>query len=1591
MRDIAIIGMSCRFPGARDLTDFWRLASSTERQFRPVPAARWDHSRYFDPDDRRSDSKSYTDRVAYLDRVDEFDAVHYRMSPRRVRNTDPQHRLLLDVAREAVQDAGWERRPYDAVNTGVYFALSSAEFNQLTPGAAGIDPYAVPGSLLNMAAATVSQHFDLGGPSFTVDSACSSGLTALHEAVTALRAGVCTEALVGGAYLSLAPVGLVGFSRVGALSTAGVCRPFDRRADGFVLGEGVGVVVLRPLAAALAAGDRVYAVIRGIGCSNDGTADGPMTPREDGQVRAMTRAYSDAGVAPGSVGLIEAHGTATVVGDRVELSSLTRVRAGDDAARPVPPAYLTSIKALVGHALTASGLASLIKTTLALHHGTIPPQPATDVEDAARLERAGLRLPATAVPWPADPATPRRAGINSFGFGGTNVHVVLEEAPEPPAPEPAEPRPELFVFTAGTIERLDGYLRRFLDWADREGLGTADDLTRLAATLGTRRPLRARLAIVAASWPELRARIEAALPRLAGTDTGRLDDGVYLARSTVRDAARVVAFVYPGQGSQRPDMLRDLYDRFPVFAAAANRLDDRVRTGSGFSALDAVYGADADTEAGRHRLTGTDVCQPALGILGVAATRLLARCGVTPDVALGHSVGEFPAAVAAGALPDDAAVTMMARRGAAMRAAEATERGGMLAVQAGPDRVAELLDGIAGLWPACYNHPRQTVVAGTVAALAEFEQRLAAERIGSQPLTVSNAFHTPLLDSARDEIRAAVPAAAILPPTRTFVSSVSGTGGAQPAELAELWRRHAGAPVRFADAARTAYQAGARIFVQVLGGSALLRTVRQNLRGRTDCHYVSVTGEGPDDARSFLTGLAQLVTLGVDVDGSGITAAPGRLLSPPVTPLANRSYPTPPWPDVDALLHPETDPAGQLAGRTGAGDPAGVRSNGATVPVRPGPPAADATAGAPNAAGRPKPPQAPAGSRPPDASSARAGSRPTQVPVAASQEDQPVSELVNLFREQIALLRSLDPGATNASRAAAEPDRPQPDAATADRRLVGAADPRLVAAAADPRPVATPAPGSAVMSGRDEVATVVYREVARISAFPVDHFTGTELLVQELGFDSLMVTELLSALTRIWPALAGAGTDLPARPTLREMVDAIAEIVRPGDTVPAAAAALGGHPPAAPAPDPTPPAVSEPRPPEPGPGAVTPERGLADMPELAGHDEELARLGRNPYFLTHEGNARQTTRIDGQELVSFSSYNYLGLSGHPQVNEAVFEAVRRYGTSVSASRFLSGNRPLHDELEVELAALLGAEACLAMVSGHATNVSVIGHLVGPGDLIVHDELAHDSILQGCALSGATRRPFAHNDPAALDAVLGRHRPRHRRCLVVVEGVYSMDGDIAQLPELIAVKQRHGALLMVDEAHSIGTVGANGGGVGEHFDVDRSTVDIWSGTLSKSLASCGGYVAGARTLIEYLRYTVPGFVYSVGMTPANTAAALGALRAMRAEPARLARLTANSRLFLDLARKAGIDTGTSRDSPVVPCIVGDSARCLALCHALFDRGISVNPIMYPGVPEELARLRFFVTSEHTTEQLERTVQVVAEELGRLRTPLAPTPA
>lgn len=394
-----------------------------------------------------------------------------------------------------------------------------------------------------------------------------------------------------------------------------------------------------------------------------------------------------------------------------------------------------------------------------------------------------------------------------------------------------------------------------------------------------------------------------------------------------------------------------------------------------------------------------------------------------------------------------------------------------------------------------------------------------------------------------------------------------------------------------------------------------------------------------------------------------------------------------------------------------------------------------------------------------------------------------------------------------------------------------------------------------------------------------------------------------------------------------------------------------------------------------------------DFPEVRQFEERLSAITGSgadfPYFRVHQGTIRDTTVVDGRGYLSFGSYNYLGLSGHPAVNEAAQRAVERYGTSVSASRVLSGERELTIRLEQALARFLGVPDCLALVSGHATNVTAIGHLVGAGDLVLHDALAHDSILQGCALSGAARRPFAHNDMEQLEHLLRLNRSRFRRVLIAVEGAYSMDGDLVDLPAVIALKKQYGALLMVDEAHSIGTVGRLGRGVGEFFDVDRADVDLWMGTLSKAFASCGGYLGGSARMVRWLRHTLPGFVYSVGLTPANAAAALAATELITAEPERVAALRRNAELFLGLAGAAGLATGASAGTPIVPCLLGDSARTLRVADRLYERGVIADPIFHPAVEEGLARLRFFVTSEHREADIRRAVSVLAEEVAAVR--------
>jgi 8-amino-7-oxononanoate synthase len=368
----------------------------------------------------------------------------------------------------------------------------------------------------------------------------------------------------------------------------------------------------------------------------------------------------------------------------------------------------------------------------------------------------------------------------------------------------------------------------------------------------------------------------------------------------------------------------------------------------------------------------------------------------------------------------------------------------------------------------------------------------------------------------------------------------------------------------------------------------------------------------------------------------------------------------------------------------------------------------------------------------------------------------------------------------------------------------------------------------------------------------------------------------------------------------------------------------------------------------------------------------------NPFFKPHDGLAAATTTMGGREFINFSSYNYLGLNGHPEVSRAAQQAIDRYGTTPSASRLVAGERAVQRELEQALADWYGTQDAVVFVSGHATNVSTIGTLLGPRDLILHDAFIHNSVFEGIRLSGAARRSFPHNDLAALSLLLAELRSQFERVLIVVEGLYSMDGDSPDLPELVRIKQQFGAWLMVDEAHSLGVLGATGRGLMEHCGVAPSLVDIWMGTLSKTLASCGGYIAGNQALIDMLKYHAPGFVYSVGLAPPLAAASLQALHILRREPERVGLLTERSRQLLHGLANMGIDTGSATGHAVVPAILGQSLKSVRWSQGLFEAGINVQPIIHPAVEEKAARLRFFVSSTHTPAQVDTTLAAI----GRL---------
>ncbi|HEY1086647.1 MAG TPA: type I polyketide synthase, partial [Archangium sp.] len=865
---IAVVGMACRFPHAKDLPSLWKVISTGEVTFEDIDDGRWKHSAFYDPNDVRAVDKTYVRKGAFIDGVDEFAALHYGLAPRRVQVMDPQHRLCIEATRQALQDAGYDAKGFDKNRTGVFIgasvseykdlmtarhraqqtingefgdALSAAESEAIKAGVADVAParaFTIAGSLLNMIACSVAQTFDLNGPAMSIDAACSSALVAIHEAVVNLRARQINMAVAGGVYLNLNPDNLVGFSRIGAISPSGVCRPFDAKADGFVMGEGVGLVILKRLDDALKDGDRVYAVLKGSGCNNDGRGEGPMTPRPEGQRDAMWRAHADCDFPVESISYVETHGTATSVGDVVEVGALKHFfneRAGKTLDQPF--CNLGSIKGNIGHTMSAAGVAGFIKTCLMLHHGVIPPQPSVEeLNPKLDLPRSPFRVSRELSPWTAPI---KRAAVSSFGFGGTNAHVLLEQAPVKQAQ--VSNGPHLFLLSAPTSALLQQHAAELAHEVKQHALQPAD----VALALASRQAFDARVAFLASGRDEL---VEALEQVAAGT----------LAPTTpVPAEQRKLAFLFAGQGAQRVGLLQDLVARFPGLRSRLEQYDAAVKAKAGFSLIEALYPpAGTDPVKAQAHLTQTHVCQPAMAALGIAMGELLRDCGVVPHVTLGHSLGEFAAASVAGMLPGADAVKLVAERGQLMNELKLADPGAMLAVMAERAVVEKHLAGLRDVVVANHNHPTQIVLSGTTRGIEAAQQHFVAAGLKCTRLDVSHAFHSPLMAGMDVKMQGVVAGLALNEPKAGVVSCISGKVYGSVAEARDIWVRHATAPVNFVEALETCGEEGVTHFLQVGAGGALLSFARGVVQGASV--HALAPNEGADNGTMLLTALGQL-------------------------------------------------------------------------------------------------------------------------------------------------------------------------------------------------------------------------------------------------------------------------------------------------------------------------------------------------------------------------------------------------------------------------------------------------------------------------------------------------------------------------------------------------------------------------------------------------------------------------------------------------------------------------------------------------------------------------------------------------------------
>ncbi|MFJ7996123.1 SDR family NAD(P)-dependent oxidoreductase [Streptomyces sp. NPDC096310] len=890
---VAVVGVGALAPGAKDAAGYWRIVTGGRDLMTEVPASRWLVEDHYDPDPAAPD-KTYARRGAFLPEID-FDPMAYGTPPTSLSTTDTSQLLALMVADQVLTDAGG-LRGMDRDRVGVVLGVSALEllphmyarterpvwFKALRESglpeaearavcdriSAHYTPWresTFPGLLSNVVAGRIANRFDLHGTNHTTDAACASSLAALSTAVGELALGRADLVISGGVDTSNGIGMFLSFSKTPALSRSGDCRPLSDAADGTMLGEAVIMYALKRLSDAERDGDRVHAVVRGIGASSDGRSSAIYAPLPEGQARALRRAYEQAGYGPGTVELVEAHGTGTKAGDTAELAALNEV-FGASGRKDGQWCAIGSVKSQIGHTKCAAGAAGLLKAVMALHHKVLPPTIKVDRPNPAAAAPEGpFYVNTEARPWVRPAGHPRRASVSSFGFGGSNFHVTLEEyvpsgTPGRPAPRHRSAPSELVLFSGASPSALVA--------PDAGGSRSLAALAREShSAFSPTAPVR--LAVVASGVEELRdkyARALALIRQRPGTAFST-PTGVRYASGTPMPGR--IGFLFPGQGSQYVGMGAEL----AMLAPAAQTVWDE-RGGTGFDGLPlhrVVFPppafSDEERAAQRELLAATEWAQPALAVHALALLEVVRSLGLRPDRVAGHSFGELVALHCAGVLDAASLITVARRRGELMRDVAATP-GAMLAVATDRARVAAVLAGgrLGDLWPANHNSPVQTVLSGTAEAVARAERVFAAEGVGTRRLTTATAFHSPLVAPAREPLAAFLRTVPLTEPRiEVYGNADAAPYPASPDEVRRRIADHLASPVLFQDQIEAMYAAGVRTFVEVGAGTALTGLVGQIL-GDRDHAAVPLDRPGRSGISTLHTALGELAVRGVPLD-----------------------------------------------------------------------------------------------------------------------------------------------------------------------------------------------------------------------------------------------------------------------------------------------------------------------------------------------------------------------------------------------------------------------------------------------------------------------------------------------------------------------------------------------------------------------------------------------------------------------------------------------------------------------------------------------------------------------------------------------------